>query len=197
MRRAAKRLMTYAGKLMPTEQKEWVEAMQAELSHIASPARALGFAAGCFQTALMSHLKAAKWEPVGRALLCFHISVWVFAKFYGGVKLTGAMQAGSVNLSAFQINMIGLSGFTYLGVAMCLVYRKWIAAMLCGLAALGLNTLHLIAAIFSGPASPRTAEHIDVFSLMIISEEYFIWTTVLVGGAIMWIWQTYFRKAEL
>lgn len=196
MRRTADIIMSYAGKLMPVNRGEWAQAMRAELGHINRPFAALWFAVGCFQTALIAHLKTARWEPIGRAILCFHVAVWVFAKFYAGIKLSGASQDGAIEMSTFQSGLIGVAGFAYLSLAICLLRRKWIVAIGSGLVALALNTTHLMVSIFAGLASPHSVAHMDVLSLAIISEEYFIWTTVLIGGAAIWIWQTCCPKVQ-
>ncbi len=190
-------IMIYAQRLLPAAKQDWGKAMRAEITHINSPFAALIFALGCLKTAGLANLKATRWEPLGRALLCFHITVWVFAKFYGGVILSGASKTGKIEMSLLQSNMIGLAGFAYLGLALCVMLRKWIGVIACGLAALGLNTALLMSSIFSGPASLHSLESLDVLAFAIISEEYSIWTTILIGGAFIWLWQSRYRGAQI
>lgn len=189
-------VMTYTQRLMPAARQDWAKAMRAEIGHISSPFVALAFALGCLRTAGLANLKAARWEPLGRAFLCFHITVWVGAKFFAGVILSAASQKGEIEMSALEAGIIGIAGFAYLGLALSIISRKWVGALACGLAALGLNTALLMSSIFSGLASPRTTEHLDILAFAIISEEYFIWSTVLVGGAIIWLWQTRYKEAQ-
>lgn len=197
MRHLAEIIINYAQRLMPAARQDWAKAMHAEIAHIPSPFAALTFALGCLKTAGLTNLKAARWEPLGRAVLCFHITVWVAAKFYAGMMLSGASQKGEIEMSALETGIIGVAGFAYLGLALFMVSRKWVGALACGLAALGLNTTLLMSSIFSGLASPRSTEHLDILALAIICEEYFIWTTVLVGAAIIWLWQTRFKMAQI
>lgn len=197
MRRLSSTLLTLAQRIMPASHQDWSQAMRAEAGQIKGRFERLNFAIGCLKAASLTHLRAARWEPLARAILCVHITAWVAAKLYIWVRLSNAAQEGRLDFSALQSGIMGMAGIAYLGVSLCIIRRKWIAAIGFGLAALGLNTLHLMATIFMGGPFGGPVDNLDILSLALISEEYFIWSTILVGGAGLWIWQTRFSKARL
>ena len=178
-------LLSLAGRLMPGDHAQWLDAMRAELHHIDGPGDKLAFAGGCVMASFGRAIANGGAERSIRVLMVPALLVWVGMKSYLWLVLP------SERLVPLASEMIAVSALGYACAAIWLINRN-------PLAALGSLTVPLIANVFHFGITARVGylDEMALLSLALVAEEFAIWIATALGLTIILI-APKLRAAEL
>ena len=187
IRNLAHWLMAATFHAAPDTKDDWATAMATELDYIPSDFAALEFSIGCLFASLKENIRMQRYEPLLRWFLAICILFWAMAKGYLLIAVTGH-DAQPTNFAApnwFILATIG-SGIAYGSGAYFLFGKKFLSfgvmlvcALIINSATLGINALQYGKTGFQGTDNLT-------FFLALISEDYFIWSAILLGIAGIW-----------
>ncbi len=186
IRNIANNLIKHTKIIAAYDRRSWTLAMAVEIKYIKSDWEALNFAIGCFATMFMENLKMKKFEPLVRWILASCALAWATAKIYLLAALfenSGDVTDNVVPLWLYVILIA--AAFSYAGLAFSLFKKKHLLVGVFFVAALATNSvLFALTQVQFLLLNFQPTEKLTWF-FAIISEEYFMWTAILFGAAIM------------
>ncbi|MEO9617234.1 MAG: hypothetical protein ABJF89_07160 [Parasphingorhabdus sp.] len=180
----AEHILSVSSRIMPTSQKQWATAMHNEFHHIDGQQDALLFAIGCLFAAWRQKMNVERYEPILRWGIVTCLFGWAALKVYLSSASPEAWQEYS--WSGWQLALIGSASIAYLGAGIFLLLKKWPHTLAVLLFALVLNSAHFM--MIASTAYIETSIAVPmVFSLAVVSEEYFIWALAMTGSLFLWL----------